>query len=221
MNAPDGVSDFARLCWRVVLWVSIVIGVAILLAWPVMADVPPEPKAEATVKVTTLAGHGSGFHIGGGIIVTAAHVVGTQASVSIISSFGSSRAGTVVYYDTVNDIAVVRLEHYADLSKAILACRVAVRGEDIEVRGNPGAFDFVSAWGRIAGDPREVQGYWRVAIPINITIAGGFSGGAVFDHTGKVIGIAVGIALQRGRDYIGLAVPATLVCQARDMLGLS
>ena len=232
MNAPSGVNEFARLCWWVVLWASLVIGVFILLTFPLMAaDLPP--KAEATVLIKSKGSAGSGFHIGDGYIVTAAHVVANHKPVTVVSSNDTERPAKLLFFDSVNDIAILRVTSHEDLSEVDLACRAAVRGETVELRGHPNMLTFISTWGHIAGSPRPI-GDGGPKLPVNIITAKGASGGPMLDESGKVIGVLVAFSLQPIHGplgalappiamvpYISWAVPSLTVCAARDLLGLA
>lgn len=189
------------------------------------ADVPPPPKAESTVVVLTADSLGSGFHIGGGIFVTAAHVVADVTSVRIELSDERKIPGHVIFVDNRADIAFVLVDKAVDIEAARIACRAAVLGEEISVRGNPAGVRFISTWGRVAGQPRQL-GPWSIVTPINVSAASGNSGGPVFDAQGKVIGVLVGLGtsggtmFSAGSPFISLAVPSLSVCKARTYLGL-
>jgi S1-C subfamily serine protease len=186
------------------------------------ADVPPPPKAEATVVVLAGTGLGSGFHIGNGIIVTAAHVVETQTLTMIEMSDGSKLAADVLMVDIRSDIAFLQAKGPANekMETARLACRKSVLGEEVMARGNPGGVRFLSNWGRVSGEPRQMFD-WLMVIPTDIRIAPGNSGGPMFDKTGAVIGVVVGYIELQGIMFSALATPSLSVCKARTYLGVS
>lgn len=176
------------------------------------ADVPPPPLAESTVVVLGEDSFGSGFYIGGGVFVTAA-----------LSDERTAR-GKVIFIDARADLAFV-LAPVVDVNVALIACRASVLGEEISVRGNPAGVRFITTWGRVAGEARQL-GPWAIVTPLNVSAAGGNSGGPVFDTQGKVIGVLVGLGtsggtmFSPGAPFISLAVPSTSVCRARAYLGL-
>jgi serine protease Do len=188
------------------------------------ADVPPAPLAESTVVVLGEDSLGSGFYIGGGVFVTAAHVVENLTSVKLELSDERTARGKVIFIDARADLAFV-LAPVVDVNVALIACRASVLGEEISVRGNPAGVRFISTWGRVAGAARQL-GPWAIVTPINVSAAGGNSGGPVFDTQGKVIGVLVGLGtsggtmFSPGAPFISLAVPSLSVCRARDYLGL-
>lgn len=193
-----------------------------VLAAPGYAD-DPKPTVEPTVKVDGSSGaHGSGFYIGNGYVVTAAHVPDEEMFIAVVLADGRRLRADVVVSDEIDDLAIVKIDAPNDLRAAPLACRPAVVGEHIEVRGNPLQFDFVSTYGRVAGLARPLLPDWRSTFLIDATIAPGNSGGPVFDKDGAVLGVAVGVPLYRGSILgLGFVVPSTTLCALRDALGLN
>lgn len=182
---------------------------------------PPTETLSAVVKVKLPNGHGSGVSIGDGYIITAAHVVGTEKTVTLKTSDGSIRPATVLWASKEYDIALVRTDPDR-LGKARLECRVAAEGEPIISMGNPLALEFVSAYGKIAGSPRELA-HWKSVYVTDITTIMGQSGGPVFDADGDLIGITVGVMVAPvgfSGSFVGygFAVPSRSVC---DLLGRS
>ena len=151
----------------------------------------------AVVKVSRGGGHGSGVHIGDGYILTARHVV-----------------------DAAYDIALRKVKEPV-AGSAHLDCRTAAVGTEIIAMGSPMTIDFVSAFGRIAGEPREVMGLKSVFVT-DITTVMGMSGGPVFDRQDNLIGITVAVMtapLPTGPDRyspslvgFGFVVPSSAVC---------
>lgn len=179
---------------------------------------PPDTTTGSEVaKIMLEKGHGSGVHIGNGYILTAAHVVGDAKSVKLKSSIGDIQEGTVLWVNSTYDIALVQAERPARFKSARLSCRTAKTGEAIESRGNPTQLEFVSAWGRISGDTREL-GPWKSVLITDSTTVMGMSGGGVFDGNGDVIGITVGV-MSVGNMFgqsltgFGTVVPSSVACK--------
>lgn len=178
-----------------------------------------EPAARhgtEVAKVILKDGHGSGVHIGQGYILTAAHVVGDSARVRLKTSLGDIQDGTVLWSNKQYDIAMVRADRPERFATAHLSCRTAHAGEAIEARGNPVALEFVSSWGRISGDKREL-GPWKEVLITDSTTVMGMSGGGVFDSNGNVVGITVGVmtvpmGLGGSLTGFGTIVPSSVVC---------
>jgi serine protease Do len=186
--------------------------------------IAPGPMA-AVVKIFASKadgkGHGSGVHIGGGIVVTAAHVIDGATIDRVLMESGAEEAASVLWSNKEYDIALLRMGADAAvvLPSAKIDCREPRVGEEITARGNPGQMEFVEVRGHIAGKARAFDGFWRVALPADISFIGGISGGPVYDSDGDVVGVAVGAALAptaTGNDAsatgYAMIVPASVVC---------
>lgn len=178
---------------------------------------PAAPGVEAAVvKVELPNGHGSGVHIGGGFVISAAHVAEKAAKVKLRSEGGKAVEGTVLWVNSAYDIALIKTDEDA-FGSAPLSCSEAKRGETITAMGNPLGVEFVESTGRIAGKPREL-GPWKSVFVTDMTIVMGMSGGPVFNEAGEVIGITVGVmAANMGFSSsilgFGYVVDAPSICQ--------
>lgn len=178
---------------------------------------PEDAPAGAMVKVLTKSGgHGSGFHIGDGYIITATHVVKDADKLQLKTSLGGTAEAEVLWANKAYDIALLRLTGPVNLETAPLSCRVPEVGETIVAKGNPAADEFVTVWGRIAGREREF-GPWRSVVVTDIAVVPGQSGGPVLDSSGNVIGVTVGVLtapIGFGVSLVGVgyAVPGKAVC---------
>ncbi|MGF0520553.1 trypsin-like peptidase domain-containing protein [Agrobacterium pusense] len=184
------------------------------------ALLPPPTSAAtetATVKIVVNDGHGSGVHIGDGFIVTAAHVVGDAKEVQVKAKGGENRKADVLWVNKAYDIALLRTSSSAVLGSAKLACRAVKAGDPIVAYGNPLKIEFVAAYGKIAGDPRET-GPWKSVYVTDITTVMGQSGGGTFADNGDLIGITVGVmaapvGFSGSLVGYGFVVPSTAVCE--------
>lgn len=178
---------------------------------------PALPATEsATVKIFPASGHGSGVHIGDGFIVTAAHVVGDVKEVQVKAKGGENRKADVLWVNKAYDIALLRTSS-ADLGVAHLSCRAVKAGDPIVAYGNPLKIEFVAAYGKIAGDPRET-GPWKSVYVTDITTVMGQSGGPVYADGGDLIGITVGVmaapvGFSGSLVGYGFVVPSAAVCE--------
>lgn len=178
---------------------------------------PALPATEtATVKIQVNDGHGSGVHIGDGFIVTAAHVVGDAKEVQLKAKGGALRKADVLWVNKANDIALLRTSSDG-LGIAKLGCHGVRVGDTIVAYGNPLKIEFVAAYGRIAGEPRET-GPWKSVYVTDITTVMGQSGGGTFAENGDLIGITVGvmaapIGFSGSLVGYGYVVPSTAVCE--------
>lgn len=199
---------------RIVLAAAAALALANCAASPAIA--PPTNQASHTVKLVLPSGHGSGVHIGNGYIVTAAHVVGGETGVKLKSSVGDVQRGTVLWANRAYDIALIKAERPARMASANLDCRNAEVGEHVTAEGNPATLEFVTAYGAVAGAPREM-GPWKSAFVVDGTIVMGMSGGGVFDAKGNVVGIAAGVmsvpvGFGASLTGFGAVVPSSVVC---------
>ena len=102
------------------------------------------------------------------------------------------------------------------LGIAKLACHAVKVGDPIVAYGNPLKIEFVAAYGKIAGEPRET-GPWKSVYVTDITTVMGQSGGGTFADNGDLIGITVGVmAAQVGLSGslvgYGFVVPSADIC---------
>lgn len=165
---------------------------------PASANTPEVASAaRSVVKVSSLGCGGlvtgSGFAIGGGIVVTNAHVVSGTRSHRVLTPAGDELAATVVYFDPSRDVALLDVP---DLAVAALAFGPASRATEGAVIGYPGG-------GRETVEPAVVDGaveakgrdiystnpVTRQVYVIQGKVRPGNSGGPLIDLQGKVLGI--------------------------------
>jgi len=188
----------------------------------------------------------SGLVWSDGIVVAANHTITRDEDISVTSPDGSSVTGTLVGRDPSTDIAVLRAATTARLPDRAGEDQVQV-GRVVLAVGRPGAqatasLGIISA---VAGEWRTWQG-GRIDrfIRLDLSVYDGFSGSALVDAGGKVLGLnssglsrasalaipvttverVVGELLKRGRivrGYLGLAVqPVRLPEVMQRELGL-
>ncbi len=206
---------------KVVLFLM-VLGVAIsLCVIPTMPRPGGHFSAGSVVKVQMQGGHGSAVHIGGGNFLTAAHVVGDQPKATLIADDGTETPAEIVWVNRAHDLALIKAESSA-FAASRLSCRTPYMDELLFAKGNPVNLTHITTRGHVAGVVREM-GPWRSVVPVDLTVAGGMSGGGVFDQSGNLVGITVGLMLQPlgfGGTAIPIAyiVPGSVICSvmARD-----
>lgn len=194
--------------------VAALIAFVILISISLYAATSVEKPGE-TVKIMVGNGHGSGFHIGDGYIVSAAHVVGSEKELTIKLDDGSEQSATVLWSNSQYDVALLRTD--PNMISATLSCRVPAKHERVYAQGSPLQMEFLRTWGNVAGIESSI-GPWKSAVPVDMTIIMGMSGGPVFDTGGRVIGVNIGVAtapvgLSRNITGIGIIVPAKSVCE--------
>jgi S1-C subfamily serine protease len=172
---------------------------------------------EASIRISDTDGMGSGVHIGKGFIVTAAHVVKGQTEVTIKTHVGQEAKAAVLWASSQYDVALLRTE--ASIPAADLDCRTAQVGSTVVAIGNPLGMDFISSYGKIAGEPREFADTWKSVFVTDLTVIMGNSGGGVFSEDGQLVGIVVGVlgvpGANESKSYLGLStvVPSSVVCR--------
>lgn len=172
-------------------------------------EMPPDAK---TVKVMRVDRHGSGVHIGDGLFLTAAHVVGGDDAITLKTVHGRSAAAERLWLNEELDVALLRGERLQAIAAATLSCRMPRIGEAVEAVGHPGSEEFVHSFGHVSSRAQK-RAAWRDIVVIDLTILPGMSGGPLLDATGKLIGILVavqtfGLALTR----FGYVVPGAAIC---------
>lgn len=183
---------------------------------PVVVAVAPITD-KAVVKVILANGLGSGVHVGNGFIVTAAHVVKASKVVSIKTRDGRTASADVLWASSDYDIALLRTATV--MPAASLSCETVAVGDDVMAVGNPLGMEFISSYGRVAGEPRDFLPNWKSAFVTDLTVIMGNSGGPMFSADGRVAGIVVGVPAPAveggGRSYIGFSfvVPSSAVCK--------
>ena len=178
----------------------------------------PAPLASFSVKIDMPEGHGSGSHIGRGLILTAAHVVDGRKP-SILTDTGIQREAEILWVNKEYDVALLRVSEWSDIEAIQLECSSLAVGLPVEAYGNPGAINFVHSSGHVVGKS-EARGPWRSVVTLNGTVVMGMSGGALVSRN-RVVGVAVGVQVVQAGIFptitgFGFAVPGRVVC---DLMG--
>lgn len=177
---------------------------------------PPAPGAGVRVNVGTLGAHGSGVHIGGGRVITAAHVTIGEAVLSVQLENGSNVAAREVWHDTEFDVSLVQMATVPPLGEASLRCKPNYVGQRITILGHPGHhLDFLRVPASVVGEMRtsprgESDPLWREFVPVSADAWEGMSGGPAFDTNGRVVGLWNGFLT--ANPSLGFMVPATRIC---------
>ena len=167
---------------------------------------------------------GSGFVVDDDVVVTNAHVVGSQlADVRVLFSSGASIDADVLGLSTEDDLAVLRVQLPSGVDPLPLAdasLPTSVGDEVIAVGSPLGLAGTVTA-GIVSATDRQVRlGSTRAsAVQTDASINPGNSGGPLIDRRGRVIGVNTSIAsLGGGNIGIGFAIPADRVRSVVDRL---
>lgn len=154
-----------------------------------------------TVKATSYTGQvsqgtssGSGFILTeDGYIVTNYHVVDGATAINVIISAENEYKATVVGHDSVNDVAVLKIE--ADNLPAVTlgSSDDLYIGDMVAAIGNPlGTLSATMTVGYVSGKNREVTTGSSASINMiqtDAAINAGNSGGPLFNMYGEVVGI--------------------------------
>jgi S1-C subfamily serine protease len=185
---------------------------------------PKEIFAQASPSVALIRGkgmgHGSGFVVGPGLVMTNAHVTRDSPvetlSVHFLTDDPEMKnpipVERVVYFANNRDLAVLKIKSNKPALK-VARDYVFQAGEELVAIGSPGALGQIMKNGVAKGvlSTKSTQRgleWYQVTMPLN----GGNSGGPVFDSTGQVIGVvSFGDASKNSLEFI---VPCQAVVEA-------
>lgn len=178
---------------------------------------PHYVQSQSTVKVLAGQGHGSGVYIGNGIVITAAHVVAHVEEATLKLRSGELIDAEILWSNKKRDVAALKVQPTNALASAEVSCTIPSVGDSIYSEGNPANIEFITVWGKIAGEPQSLP-LWDFVVPTDMTTVPGQSGGPVFNEAGKVVGITAGVmVLPMGFGAsliaIGYIVPASTICE--------
>ncbi|MCU0839326.1 MAG: Do family serine endopeptidase [Rhodospirillales bacterium] len=155
---------------------------------------------------------GSGFIIdGGGLVVTNNHVVGGASEIKVTLKDGRSFPATLVGADEKTDLAVVRITTDQTLPTVAWGDSTATRvGDWVLAVGNPFGLSGTVTAGIVSARGRDLgSGPYDDFIQIDAPLNSGNSGGPLFDHAGRVIGVNTAIFSPNGGNVgIGFAIPS-------------
>lgn len=175
------------------------------------------------VQIQSSGGLGSGvIYDSGGLILTAAHVVGNDQQVSVRTSGGDELTGQVIGTDANSDIAVIQVDQ-TGLTAAPLAVDAPLQvGQTAVALGSPYGLENTVTAGVLSATDRAMvgsDGIVRTVIQTDAPINPGNSGGPLADLQGQVIGINDAIFSQSGgNEGVGFAVPITIAKDIADKL---
>jgi len=155
---------------------------------------------------------GSGFHIGNGLIITAAHVVPEDEQITELKiTFDNKNLlpAEVVVSEMNIDIAVLQCPGASSLPSIEIGDSDSIEiGDIVAVIGAPEGFHDTATVGRVSnihqtlGQAAPSQA-WRDIIFVDADILEGSSGGMVIGVDGKVYGIIMGVTGQHADIGLG------------------
>ncbi len=164
------------------------------------------------------SGQGSGVILtSDGYIVTNKHVVGTGTSFTVVFSDNTSEEGTLVGYDSLTDIAVIKVERTGLEPMDFGSAENLSVGQIVYAIGNPYGYSWSFTDGSISGLNRMVSTSTSSSvipnmIQTNALVNPGNSGGPLLDSSGKMIGLISSIYTTTGSaEGISFALPVETV----------
>lgn len=134
---------------------------------------------------------GTGFFVTTqGHVVTNFHVIEDAKKIAVITNDGSLRAAAILRQDSINDIAVLKVE-YSSLPLSFSESDSVYKGSEVMTLGYPlvmlqgqeqkATFGRVNSYTGMGGDIRFLQ--------IDVPIQPGNSGGPLISRSGRVVGV--------------------------------
>ena len=175
-----------------------------------LADNAAEWK-KAVVLVRSRTGHGTGFFIGPGLLLTNHHVVHDEKTVQVQIEENKTiriHKAEVLASQEVPDVALLQVEWKANTSLPIGDSDLCKELQEVVMIGYP-AFDRPAATfvkGHISstsGAPEDIEEAKAFdTFQLNIEATGGNSGGPVVDTNGSVVGMLTFGITKAKRDFI-------------------
>jgi serine protease Do len=201
---------------RAFKWFLALVAIAFALS---LAACTPKDMQGASVRVVISGAHGSATHIGGNVLLTAAHVVDGKTGIEIETADGKKYPAKVLWIAKEYDVAVLTYEG-GSLPSADISCGALKPDTPVVAYGSPGPVRFARFAGKIATSAAQ-YGPWALVNVMDLTVWGGMSGGGVFDVRGRLVGVTVGLFSAPGMfgpapSGISTMVPSSAICK---MLG--
>ncbi len=181
--------------------------------------------ARSVVLIDSSAAAGSGFVIDGGLIVTAAHVVGDSEWLTVWFSDGQHQRAQVTAPDTDLDIAIAAVTNMPDNAVALdwESAPTPPLAEEVWVWGYPVERTVISAgFSRAQTVTRGIVSAHRIrkdvrSLQIDAAVNAGNSGGPVVTAGGRLVGLVTSILRPGGKDLEGFNF-ALDITQHRDAI---
>lgn len=176
--------------------------------------------ADAVFEIRLEKGHGTGFHIGNGYVISAAHVVapnGAALPMRAIDSDKRVRNLSMLWATKVYDIALLKIDNWQSMRAIDLDCDTAPVGRSISAHGYPESYGRQTMNGFVSSIPQTVT-VWKTVIGMDLTILPGMSGGPVLAEDNRAIGVTVSShsipsMISVTPTGLSFAVPISTVCQ--------
>lgn len=241
----EAYKDVLRV-WSIVAMgiLALVVGIQ-LIGQPKATDAPAvvhimtETKMDkaGTLQYQPVPGKatGTGFHIGNGKYLTAAHVVKGADKVTMEDApqmelevlWRSDEYDVALMKERYVGVPIVTFDSFlarfaqAGLSysrKALsISCAKLTPGTPVTVEGFPLDLGRTITKGVVSGTEQDFKGYWKRGVVVDVAVAPGNSGSPMLDQAGSVAGIVVGSRLMPigfGATITGfnIVVPSSVLC---------
>ena len=160
---------------------------------------------------------GSGFAVGPNCIVTNAHVIDNENSITVETYGGAQYKAAVLGIDQYQDIAVLAVDQASFPYLPIADMAAMKTGDDIYAIGAPKGMAYTLTKGGISAKERTVSN--QTYIQIDAAINEGNSGGPLLNDAGQVLGMNT--LKMTDSEGIGLAIPISRVCDYLRSLGIT
>lgn len=164
------------------------------------------------------SGQGSGVILSSdGYIVTNKHVVGSGTDFSIVFSDESSARATLIGYDSLSDIAILKTEKEGLVPMELGSSEDLTVGQTLLAIGNPYGYTWSLTSGMVSGVERMVSTSTSASVIPNMIqtdalINPGNSGGPLLDTQGRMVGLVSSIYSTSGSAQgISFALPVESV----------
>ncbi len=165
----------------------------------------------SVVQIQTETGVGSGvIYDSDGLILTAAHVVNGEQTVTVRLNDGEEMQGTVLGGTSGADVAVVKVDRTGLPAAELALDSDAIVGQMAIAVGSPWGLQGTVTSGIISAVNQSIPsgGTARSVLQTDAAINPGNSGGPLVDRDGRVLGINVSIfSVSGANDGVGFAVP--------------
>lgn len=179
-----------------------------------------ENYQDSVVMVTNGHSKGTGFHIGNGYIITAAHVVANPSEYQIKTQNNDLYDVDIIETFEEYDVAVLKINVIPSyLTDAKMTCKEPTVGTEIHSIGNPQNLEFTYVWGTVSYSRIDdlFDKIKRVFV-VDMTTVPGQSGAPLFNEYGKVEGMISAVMVHpfNGRfpnivGY-GYGIPSNVIC---------
>jgi S1-C subfamily serine protease len=176
----------------------------------------------SVVQIQTETGVGTGvIYDSDGLILTAAHVVAGEETVTVRFNDGEEMQGTVLGGTSGADVAVVQVDRTGLPAAELALDSDPIVGQMAIAVGSPWGLQGTVTSGIVSAVNQSIPsgGTARAVLQTDAAINPGNSGGPLVDRDGRVLGINVSIfSLSGANDGVGFAVPIAVASDIAEQV---